>query len=179
MEEHSGSSACLHFNGGATTQLSSCPETAKPSHAFDASNPPLLRYLRARETCPVGNKMPEEKKEAIHTILVVSKDPFLADVRKHILEEAGFRVINALDYTTLQEACEQGNIDLVMIGYSLPPSEKRRAWKAAREICKTPILELYDDKSSPSLMEVQVLFSHRSHAPGDFLEAVKQALGNK
>ena len=123
--------------------------------------------------------MSEEKKEVKYTILVVSKDPNLADVRKHILEEAGFKVINALDYTTLKEACEQDKIDLVMIGYSLPPSEKRRAWQAAREICKTPILELYDEKSSPSLMEVQALFSHQSHAPGDFLEAVKQALGNK
>jgi DNA-binding response OmpR family regulator len=61
-----------------------------------------------------------------HTLLVVSKDPELADVRKKVLEDAGFEVIPAPDLKALQEACEKHKISLVMIGYSLPPSEKRR-----------------------------------------------------
>ena len=109
------------------------------------------------------------------SILVVSKDSGLADVRKQTLEAAGFNVINALDYPSVKHACETETISLVMIGYSLPPSEKRRVWQLAREVCKTPILELYDT-GEPSLMESHALFSHQSLAPDDFIEAIRHAL---
>jgi DNA-binding response OmpR family regulator len=106
-----------------------------------------------------------------HTILVVSKDPELADVRKKVLEDAGFEVIPAPDLKALQEACEKHEISLVMIGYSLPSSEKRRVWDMARDICKAPILELYEE-GEPDLAESHALFAHESRTPEDFLDAV-------
>jgi DNA-binding response OmpR family regulator len=67
-------------------------------------------------------------------ILVVSEDLHLADVRKDILEEAGFEVLSAHNFKEVQDACKK-KPDLVMIGYSLRPAEKRRVWYEVREHC--------------------------------------------
>jgi len=113
-----------------------------------------------------------------HTVLVASRDPVLADVRKKVLEDAGFEVILATDLKALREACEKHKISLVMIGYSLPPSEKRRVWDMARESSKVPILELYEH-GEPDLLESHALFAHESGTPEDFLDAVLKILNAK
>ena len=66
-------------------------------------------------------------------ILVVSHDPRLADVRKAILESAGFRVHAAFDLPTVSRYCHENKLDLIMIGYSLPPAEKRQIWAEVRK----------------------------------------------
>jgi len=55
-----------------------------------------------------------------------------------------------------------------MLGYSLPPADKRRIWKAAREKCKVPILELHRN-SAPEVLD-QNVFYHESKTPEDFLD---------
>ena len=112
------------------------------------------------------------------TVLVASKDPKLSDVRKAVLEEAGFEVIPVTDLNALRDACEKHKISLIMIGYSLPPSEKRRIWDTAREVCKVPILELYEH-GKPELLESHALFAHESHTPEDFLDAVLKILDSE
>jgi CheY-like chemotaxis protein len=57
------------------------------------------------------------------TVLVASRDPRLMDVRKHVLEDAGYRVILASNIHEVSDAC-QGKIDLVLIGYSLRTTGK-------------------------------------------------------
>ena len=111
------------------------------------------------------------------TILVASRDPRLADVRKGVLESAGFHVIPAPDIATVEKACSEHRVRAVMIGYSLPPAEKRRIWAAARKTCKAPILELYQS-GTPELLE-QNVFAHRAETPDDFLEALKKILENR
>jgi DNA-binding response OmpR family regulator len=110
-------------------------------------------------------------------ILVVSHDPHLADVRKDILELAGFEVLAAHNFKDVQEACKK-KPDLVMIGYSLPPAEKRRVWVEVRENCNAPVLELHETQG-PSLMADAFMadaFFHQAAAPDDFLSAVKRIL---
>ncbi len=122
--------------------------------------------------------IPQKCKEAQSiAVLVVSHNPRLADVRKHVLEEAGFKVIPASDPDTVRTSCEANKIGLVLIGYSLSPAEKRRVWYAARQACKTPILELYES-GKPELVDSHALYSHQSHTPEDFLEAVHHILSN-
>ena len=104
------------------------------------------------------------------TILVVSRDPKLADVRKSVLERAGFAVVAASDTATVEKTCSEGTVHLVMLGYSLHPADKRRIWKAAREKCKVPILELHR-KGAPEVVD-QNVFYHEAQSPDDFLEAV-------
>ena len=69
-------------------------------------------------------------------------------------------------------------IQLVVIGHSLPPSEKRRVCIEAREHCKTPILELFKT-GSPDLMPETYIFQHHVEAPDDFLQAVNAILGSR
>jgi CheY-like chemotaxis protein len=113
------------------------------------------------------------------TILVVSKEPDLADIRAHVLRDAGYRVESAMDLNTFRNFCEgTPKVDLVIIGHSLPMPEKRRVWEAAKEACKAiPILELYEH-GRLEFLQNDKLFVHESHTPTDFLAAVKLILGD-
>jgi DNA-binding response OmpR family regulator len=106
-------------------------------------------------------------------ILVVSSDPVLADVRRKVLENVGFEVLTASDSTAIRVACEIHKPRLVMLGYSLIPSEKRRVWAAVKEHCEVPVLELHQ-KGGPELMPQA--FSHESMTPDDFLITVMKIL---
>jgi len=109
-------------------------------------------------------------------ILVVSHDPGLADVRKSVLEAAGFTVISIRsDSTVVGKVCRKQRPRLVMIGYSVPPAAKRRVWDEARKKCKVPILELHRE-GKPELMPPA--YFHVSQAPDDFLAAVQRILIN-
>lgn len=113
------------------------------------------------------------------TILVASWDPTLADVRKRALESAGFEVLQSKGAAQVHEICTKRKVNLVLIGYSLPPAEKRRIWEEARKTCKTPILEMYPSGGKPELMESTALFSHEAFAPDDFVSRVQSILKNK
>jgi DNA-binding response OmpR family regulator len=102
-------------------------------------------------------------------ILVVSHDPRLADVRRTVLENAGFEVIAAADSRAVRRTCAEHMLRLVMVGYSLLPAEKRRVWAAVRECCDAPVLELYKE-SGPELMAPA--FFHESFVPDDFVRVV-------
>lgn len=104
-------------------------------------------------------------------ILVVSHDRALADIRKAVLERAGFKVIAATSDSEISDICEKKKPRLVMIGYSLTPAAKRRAWDEARKKCKVPILELHRGKA-PELMPPA--FFHESQTPDDFLTEVQR-----
>jgi len=106
--------------------------------------------------------------------LVVSRDPKLADIRKTTLEAAGFTVIPAMDDSAVEQACSSNGIQLIMLGYSLPPADKRRVWAKSREYCNVPILELHKG-TAPELVERNV-FAHESKHAEDFLHSVERLL---
>jgi DNA-binding response OmpR family regulator len=108
-------------------------------------------------------------------ILVVSRDPGLADVRRKVLEKAGFEVLAASDSSAIPATCATHKPRLVMLGYSLLPSEKRRVWAAVKEHCDVPVLELHR-KKRPEL--ISPAFFHESLAPDDFLATVMKIVGN-
>ena len=70
--------------------------------------------------------------------------------------------------------CRKKKINLVVIGYSVPPSEKRRVWLEARKACKVPILELLRGGET-ELMESSI-FAHESRTPDDFVKSVRSVL---
>src|SRR5437763_112630 len=120
------------------------------------------------------------------TVLVASLDPQLADVRKQVLEEAGYRVIPAKTPVQVRSACERQRVDLILIGYSLPPVEKRRVRNEVRQHCDgVPVLLLYEAEEAELTQngaEAELLQDaphlHQSRTPRDFLQAVKQILGD-
>jgi DNA-binding response OmpR family regulator len=128
-------------------------------------NVPQCTYPRLGETHLTGKK---------DTILVASWDPVLADVRKTVLEKEGFAVLQARGSEGVRELCKKKKVNLVLIGYSLPPSEKRRVWVEARKTCKTPILQLRQG-GEPELIESNA-FDHESQTPDDFVKSVRSVL---
>ena len=107
-------------------------------------------------------------------ILVVSRDPRLADTRKTILEAAGFSVVAAMDDSSVEEACSKDGIKLIMLGYSLSPADKRRVWAKSRLYCDVPVLELHQ-RGKPELIERNV-FAHEALKADDFLDTVHKLL---
>lgn len=75
-------------------------------------------------------------------VVVVSRNSKLAQVRKRLLEEAGYAVVPATDAAAVEQACLEHNVSLILIGHLIEPSEKRRVWSSSRIHCDVPILEL-------------------------------------
>ncbi|HLK09475.1 MAG TPA: hypothetical protein VKV30_16090 [Candidatus Angelobacter sp.] len=119
----------------------------------------------------LGDTHLTERKE---TILVASWNPVLADLRKTILEKEGFAVLEAKGSAGVRALCKKKKVDLVLIGYSLPPSEKRKVWAEARRVCKTPILQLFQG-AEPELIESNA-FAHEAQTPDDFVKSIRSVL---
>jgi hypothetical protein len=107
------------------------------------------------------------------TVLVASRHPHLEDVRKHVLEEAGYQVITIRNPEAVEETCNEKKVDLVLIGYSVTAAEKGRIAAEALRICKCPIVELWD-REPPQLRDG--VFAHFSLTPQDFLGTVQSIL---
>ncbi|HKR31950.1 MAG TPA: hypothetical protein VJT08_15825 [Terriglobales bacterium] len=104
-------------------------------------------------------------------VLVVSRNPKLAEIRKKVLEGAGFTVIAATDDSAVEPACSDG-VELIVVGYSVTPSNKRRVWAKSRQCGNVPIMELRQC-GKPELLERNV-FARESKRAHDFLKAVQK-----
>ena len=78
------------------------------------------------------------------TVLVASRHPHLEDVRRHVLEQAGYEVLTIREPEELPEICKNRRIDLAVIGYSITTAEKDRIANEIMASCDCPILELWD-----------------------------------
>jgi len=106
------------------------------------------------------------------TVLVVSRHPHLEDVRKHVLEEAGYQVITIRNPEQVEEAGKNHKIDLAVIGYSVTAAEKRLIAAECVMFCKCPILELWDREPPQIRGGSDHVFDHFSLQPEDFLKTV-------
>jgi CheY-like chemotaxis protein len=100
-------------------------------------------------------------------ILVISRDPHIADVRYSALVKAGYDVIAATDIRGVAAGCE-AKPDAAMIGYSVPAPEKRRVWAELKKQRCGRILELHD--GHPVLPRA---VDHQAKSPDDFPEAIR------
>lgn len=105
---------------------------------------------------------------------MASLDPALTGVRTRVLEAAGNSVIVATKISEIATGVLKRKVDLVLIGSSLPPAEKRKFWAECRHWC-TLILELYGD-GPPELMDDTRTYVHHAVTSVDFLEAVQAVL---
>jgi DNA-binding response OmpR family regulator len=106
-------------------------------------------------------------------ILVVSRNPQLAHVRRTLLEEAGFEVLAATDSRTVGMTCAKHNLLMVVVGHSVLPADKRRVWAEVREHCDIPVVELQKE-NGPELMPPA--FFHDPQVPEDLLVDVMPVL---
>jgi DNA-binding response OmpR family regulator len=113
----------------------------------------------------------------MRTILLASVDPALTDLKKRLLEAAGYGVIVASTVSEIASRCLNRKIDLVLIGSSLSAEQKRRFWAESRDQCSL-ILELYRD-APPELMNDSRTYVHHPVTSVDFVEAVQAVLTNR
>ena len=109
------------------------------------------------------------------TVLVAASDAALLQWKKLVLERAGYRVIATTSIEQLSRTCRRRKIDLVLLGSSLSPAEKRKFWREARSNCRSPVLEIHGT-GAPELMDESHAHVHAPLMASDFVEAVRVIL---
>ncbi len=78
--------------------------------------------------------------------------PPLLETRRLILEQAGHVVITTSEDAEIEKACQEHEIDVVVIGQSASPPTKRRIFREIRRHCgSVKILELFTPDSPKAL----------------------------
>ncbi|HEY6970808.1 MAG TPA: hypothetical protein VJA94_16475 [Candidatus Angelobacter sp.] len=75
------------------------------------------------------------------SVLVVSWNPSLASTREMLLSSAGYQVISAVGRAEAASLC-RSSADLLVLGHSVPPSEKEDVIACYRQHSSGPILSL-------------------------------------
>jgi DNA-binding response OmpR family regulator len=75
-------------------------------------------------------------------ILSVSYDELLLQMRRMILENAGYDVVSAHGLKKSLEECKKGGFDLFILGHSIPNQDKRQMVETFRRKCPSPIISL-------------------------------------
>src|SRR5258708_38036941 len=79
---------------------------------------------------------------SVPCVLSVSYDESLLRTRDWILKRAGFAVTSALGFTEALAHCENSAFDLVIIGHSIPKSDRIALVNHVRKHNHTPVLAL-------------------------------------
>lgn len=108
------------------------------------------------------------------SVLSISYDESLLRTRERILKAAGFDVTSALGFTEASAHCDNSSFDLVIIGHSLPRSDKAALVQEIRRHNHTRILGLRR-QGEESLTGVD--HSVDSFSVDALLEAVRAVLG--
>jgi len=82
-------------------------------------------------------------------ILSVSYDATLLRTRRMILEKAGYEVVSTSDLAEALEKCRSTDYDLVIMGHSIPRSDKLEIIRALRQHCPAPVLALLRGGEAP------------------------------
>ena len=108
-------------------------------------------------------------------ILSISYDRTLLHTRQLLLEEAGHVVVSAEGAEAALRACdERRGFDLIVLGHSIPVSEKVQMIDYCVARCTCPVLAL----KRPHEPEVKgATLSVDSYEPEVVMEAVEQLLG--
>ena len=108
-------------------------------------------------------------------IFSISYDPTLLRTRELLLQQMGHSVTSAEGFAQAFELCDRasGIFDLMILGHSIPQSDKRAIVRRCGETCRCPVLALTRVNEEP-LQEAA-----RSVDPSntrDFMAAVQELL---
>ena len=79
---------------------------------------------------------------AVSRILSISYDLSLLSIRQMLLETQGHKVISAEGFVQALEKCKSGDYDLLIIGHSIPHTDKEALIEETKKRCNAPILSL-------------------------------------
>jgi DNA-binding response OmpR family regulator len=108
-------------------------------------------------------------------ILSISYDRSLLWTRQLLLEQLGYEVVSAEGFAPAWDAAEdrKNKFDLIILGHSIPPSDKAAIVRHMRDSLGTPILALLRPYESPV---AEAERSIDAGDPGGFLKSVKEML---
>jgi len=106
-------------------------------------------------------------------ILSISYDRALLSVRQHLLELEGYEVVSVFGFDKAVEQIRAGRFDLVILGHSIPLTEKDDLLKIIVENGSAPVIALFRS-GEPPLANVQA--SIDPFQPAKLLAAVAQLL---
>lgn len=75
-------------------------------------------------------------------ILLVSYDLALLNTRQFLLESHGYTVTSAADFPEALQRCKGIGYDLLIIGHSVPVTDRRALIAAITKHCPTPVVAL-------------------------------------
>jgi hypothetical protein len=108
-------------------------------------------------------------------ILSISYNEALLKTRELLLKKSGFEVTSALGFAEALEQCQSSpEVDLILLGHSMPPKDMTALIRALRPKCNAPVLSIrvHGDQPLP-----ESNYSVDSHdGPAALIEAVKSAL---
>lgn len=108
-------------------------------------------------------------------ILSVSYDPTLLSTRQLLLESRGYEVTSAEGFVDAVRKCRSGSYDLLIMGHSIPHTDKEAIVAEINEHCPVPTLALLRT-DEPVLKEATE--SVDASRPDLLLKAVERLLTN-
>lgn len=109
------------------------------------------------------------------SVLVVSWDTTLGSIREMLLSNAGYRVISAVGPVEAQSQC-RSKADLLVLGHSVPSSEKKQVIACYRQFSNGPVLSLLRS-GQHKLAEAD--YGVDAFDPGRVVEVVRSILHNE
>ena len=97
------------------------------------SNPDHLIALLAEK---LAKRQPKAR------ILSVSYDEVLMRTRSLLLEYHGYEVVSSHGFDVAMTHCMEGGFDLLVLGHSIPDSDKQKLFQAFRQTCRASIISL-------------------------------------
>ena len=106
------------------------------------------------------------------SVLVVSWEPSLARTRELLLRGAGYLVTSAVGRVQAQSQCRSG-ADLLVLGHSVPPSEKKEVITCYRQYSTGPVLSLLgpDQQKLP-----EADFAVEASEPAEVVSVIRKIL---
>jgi DNA-binding response OmpR family regulator len=113
--------------------------------------------------------------EMARRILSISYDRSLLWTRQLLLEQLGHEVVSAEGFAQAWDAADDRNnhFDLIILGHSIPPNDKKAIVRHMRNSCNCPILALLRPYESPV---AEAAMSIDAGDPPGFLNAVRTML---
>jgi len=107
------------------------------------------------------------------TIVWVTSEGERASEGRRLLQSAGLHVVIITHAEEIPSACREHKPQILMIGSTVQPAEKRRIWATARNSCDTTLVELGSD----GIPEVaQTSYFVDPEPPSEFVRRLKQIM---
>ena len=108
-------------------------------------------------------------------ILSISYDRALLWTRQQLLEQLGYNVVSAEGFAQAWDAADnkKDRFDLIILGHSIPPNDKKAIVTHMRDSCDCPILALLRPYEAPVS---EAALSIDAGDPNAFLSAVRNML---